>query len=93
MPTIALNILRPQPMDLSLKPFLVQVHQTFIIGSRQARSLARNTGFQMREKALTPVFLIFCSVASSVIPDDAYDWEGDMFEEDHYPSRVSPANR
>lgn len=39
----------------------------------------------MKEAALLPFYSTFYSVASSIIPDDAYDWEGDMFEEDHIP--------
>lgn len=70
---------------VSPRELMEQVQNTVSMTTRNTSAFARQKGQQMKEAALLPFYSTFYSVASSIIPDDAYDWEGDMFEEDHIP--------
>lgn len=85
----AITAIRFNPAIGSLKPLMLQLHHQVTLSGKQAGNRVRETGYRMRETALTPVFLLFYNITSNIIPDDAYDWEGDMFEEDHI-TRVFP---
>lgn len=89
----AITAIRLQPALVPLKPFLQQVQDTVSMTTQKTTEFARQKGILMRQAALLPVYHAFYNVASNLIPDDAYDWEGDLFEEDHIPCVFPTENK
>lgn len=81
----AITAIRIEPVLGSLKPIIEQLQNTASTTTQKTSEFARQKRIQMKEAALLPVYRVFYNITSNLIPDDAYDWEGDMFEEDHIP--------
>lgn len=78
-----------EPVTRSVNPVLSRTSKIFSDGRKKVVNRSQETLHRVHDATIGQAQLSLWSMMSAVIPDDAYDWEGDMFENDFSPSEHS----
>lgn len=78
-----------EPVMRSVNPVLSRTSQLFSDSRKKVVSRSQETLHRAHNATVLQAQLSMWSMMSTIIPDDAYDWEGDMFENDFSPSELT----
>lgn len=77
-----------EPVKNSISPALSRATSMFTKGRHTVANRTHEVYLKAHEATITKAQNSLWTMLSSVIPDDAYDWEGDMFEFDFSPAEL-----
>lgn len=77
-----------EPVKNSISLALSRATSMFTKGRHTVANRTHEVYLKAHEATITKAQNSLWTMLSSVIPDDAYDWEGDMFEFDFSPAEL-----
>lgn len=77
-----------EPVMKSINPALSRATTMFTNGRKTVANRTQEAYHKAHEATIVKAQSSMWTMLSSVIPDDAYDWEGDMFENDFSPAEL-----
>lgn len=77
-----------EPVMNSINPALSRATSMFTKGRHTVANRTHEAYVKAHDATITKAQNSLWTMLSSVIPDDAYDWEGDMFEFDFSPAEL-----
>lgn len=78
-----------EPVMRSVNPVLSRTSRLFSDSRKKVVNRSHETLHKAHAATIGQAQLSLWTMLSTVIPDDAYDWEGDMFENDFSPSELN----
>ena len=78
-----------EPVFRSVNPVLTRSSELFSNSRAKAVTRSREALHRAHSATIGQAQLSLWTMLSTVIPDDAYDWEGEMFETDFSPGEMS----
>lgn len=78
-----------EPVMRSVNPVLSRTSQLFSDSRKKVVNRSQETLHRAHHATIGQAQLSMWSMMSAIIPDDAYDWEGDMFEYEFSPGELT----
>lgn len=78
-----------EPVLRSVNPVLSRTSRLFSDNRVKVMNRSREAAHKAHSATIGQAQISLWTMLSSVIPDDAYDWEGDMFENEFSPGEMS----